>query len=374
MNKDNLYWAVYRNLEKELLELSNQIHIDDKQLSVYSIKIAELLIRCSVEIESIAKELYEQEGGNMSPIDSNGKDRDLYFDTDCLDLLENKWLLSKKVVFVSATTLYFQDNNNKILTPLHNANKRGTSAAKWKQAYQGVKHNRYKELSKGNLKNLIHAMGALYLLNIYYKNLKFTTKTASTISSDFDVFLGSDIFSIKLMENSYLNQINRQDWVTSGVDNSSYVYLTCYPQNIYDRVQKKQNEVLQKQKDALLESTEFQTFISSGNSITDITNMFTVVQQVGTWYYKNQIKKYESQTERLKAIHNSPEYKEYKKNNASNLEKIDPNDIDTLCDCVGYWLYSNRVLWSHQRELANMYVSSQIEIVLNKNQAIYPTI
>jgi len=46
----NLYWSVYKNLEKEVLELSNQIHIDDEQLNVYSIKISELLIRCSVEI------------------------------------------------------------------------------------------------------------------------------------------------------------------------------------------------------------------------------------------------------------------------------------------------------------------------------------
>ena len=28
----NIYWPVYKNLEKELVELSNQVHIDDKQL------------------------------------------------------------------------------------------------------------------------------------------------------------------------------------------------------------------------------------------------------------------------------------------------------------------------------------------------------
>jgi len=97
----NLYWSVYKNLEKEVLELSNQIHIDDEQLKVYSIKISELLIRCSVEIESISKDLFFNEGG-IEP-----SNRDLFFDTDCLDLLETKWLLSKKKIIISAYNFYF---------------------------------------------------------------------------------------------------------------------------------------------------------------------------------------------------------------------------------------------------------------------------
>ena len=57
-NMINLYWPIYKNLEREFIELSNWIHIDDNQLSIYSVKISELLIRCSVEIESISKDLY----------------------------------------------------------------------------------------------------------------------------------------------------------------------------------------------------------------------------------------------------------------------------------------------------------------------------
>ena len=58
--------------------------------------IADLIVRCAVEIESISKELYKNLGGNMSPIDKERKPRDLYFDTDCLNLLEQHWTLSKK--------------------------------------------------------------------------------------------------------------------------------------------------------------------------------------------------------------------------------------------------------------------------------------
>jgi len=160
----NPYWSVYKNLEKEALELSNQVHFDDQQLSIYSVKILELLIRCSIEIESISKDLFFKLGGSMPP------DGDLYFDTHCLQLLEENRLLSRKTVILSATNFYFQEESNKILTPLYKANKRGTSGSCWKQAYQAVKHDRVSSIKKGNIKNLIAALSALFILNIYYKD------------------------------------------------------------------------------------------------------------------------------------------------------------------------------------------------------------
>ena len=54
------------------------------------IKIADLLVRTIVEIESISKALYYENGGIKAD------DKELYFDTDCLKLLEGKWLISKK--------------------------------------------------------------------------------------------------------------------------------------------------------------------------------------------------------------------------------------------------------------------------------------
>lgn len=51
--------------------------------------IADLIVRCAVEIESLSKELYCR-WGIMEPVDSEGNKRDLYFDTDCLALLEQR--------------------------------------------------------------------------------------------------------------------------------------------------------------------------------------------------------------------------------------------------------------------------------------------
>lgn len=102
MNKPNLFWPIYKNLEKEIIRLADTIHFSDDQLNVYSIHIADLLVRCAIEIESISKELYFIAGGEITPSDKLGNPRDLYFDTDCIELLDSKWKLSKKEIIISA--------------------------------------------------------------------------------------------------------------------------------------------------------------------------------------------------------------------------------------------------------------------------------
>ncbi len=161
---NNLYWNVYKNLERELIALSEVIHIDDTQLDVYSMKIADLLVRVAVKIESISKELYFMQGGTK-PDDNN-----LFFDTDCLKLLDDNWQLSKKTVMVTSPAFDFKKDENIRLTPLYKAHKRGTSSSKWQHAYQAVKHNRAKDMKKGNLRNFISALATLYILNLYYND------------------------------------------------------------------------------------------------------------------------------------------------------------------------------------------------------------
>lgn len=191
----NLYWPVYKNLEKEFLKLADHIHFSDDQLGTYSMFIADLIVRCSVEIEALSKELYCMLGGNMSPTDSQGNARDIYFDTDCLDLLEQRWIISKKQIVVSAINFYFTDEKNKTLTPLHKAHKRGTSGSKWKQAYQAVKHDRRNSLKKASIENLLHALGALYILNLYYRDERTDISRVYLSDHNFDNRAGSEIFS-----------------------------------------------------------------------------------------------------------------------------------------------------------------------------------
>lgn len=234
----NLYWPVYKNIEREIVELSNQVHFDDSQLTVYSVKISELLIRCVVEIEAIAKELYFKNGG-VCPAD-----RDLYFDTDCLNLLEQKWQLSKKKVIISSSNFYFQNVDNKVLNPLLKTNKRGSSAADWKKAYQAVKHNRTDNLRKGNIKNLLKAMAALFLLNLYYRDDKYSLKNYNETSFTENI---SDLFNIKV-----------HTWHGDGVGENSYFKKEDFDECTYlikweDDYKKKWDEFIREQEKILNE-------------------------------------------------------------------------------------------------------------------------
>lgn len=244
----NIFWNIYKNIERELIQISNIIHIDDNQLNVYSPKITELLIRTVVEVEAISKELYFKNGGNKE------NDNQLFFDTDCIDFLENKWLLSKKKVIVSAPNFYFNNEDNRVLTPLKKANKRGSSSSKWLIAYQAVKHNRNNSLSKGNLKNLIGALAGLYVLNIYYKDLEFLLGRDHN-GTNFDTSLGSSLFSVKVHTNEDVEFSVDNRLYKKNINYDECIYIiepTQKAKNIFlDFAQKYFEEVLQRKLETL---------------------------------------------------------------------------------------------------------------------------
>ena len=84
--------------------------------------------------------------------------------------------LETRQVTLVAPSMYFENAENKIFTPLKNAhkNKKDDDKPKWQKAYQSVKHNRVKEFENANVGNLLHAMCALFLLNILYFDCMMT--------------------------------------------------------------------------------------------------------------------------------------------------------------------------------------------------------
>lgn len=228
MDKNNLFWQVYLNLESEVLELSKYIFFTDTnnhQLETYSIHIADLLVRVCVEIEAISKELYFENGGTK-PRNSN----DIYFDTDCLALLNKLCNTDKKVVKIVATSFNLTKEENKILTPLKNAYKR--SKIYWAKAYQAVKHDRYKSLHFGNVKALLQSMGALFLLNIYYKDIKLTTKYLEL--HKLDMGFGSKIFTLELPhQNNIIDVINGEDFQNKVLESKTSPYIAKYTDYVY---------------------------------------------------------------------------------------------------------------------------------------------
>lgn len=231
----NLFWPVYKNLEGEVLELAKIIHFSDDQIGVYSMRIADIIIRSVVEIESISKELYKTLGGSINLKDKNGKTRDVYFDTDCLNLLEKNWKLSKKVIKLSSPIIYIEEDRNRVMCPLHQAFKRG--GAKWNKAYQAIKHNRAASLKKyANIKNMLLAMAALYILNLYYKDESFVVQ-GKGIEVFFDERVGSELFSVAFAN---INSVSALDTYASYVDKGNQcedaIYIKRYQQESFEQI------------------------------------------------------------------------------------------------------------------------------------------
>ena len=318
MSTLNLYWPVYKNLEKEFLKLADYIHLSDDQLGTYSMFIADLIVRCSVEIEAISKELYCMLGGNMFPTDPQGNVRDLYFDTDCLDLLEQKWVMSKKQIMVSAVNFYFTEEKNKTITPLHKANKRGTSGSKWKQAYQAVKHDRKNSLKKANIQNLLYALGSLYILNLYYRDEKADIGRIYLNDYNFDNRAGSEVFSAHYCQATELSLQPHMD------DN-------CIVSLLGDQLDKAIYII--KYDDA---------------SFKEIHKNYCLDSQISIDRFKNS-----PEIQRFLAEH--PEYREKSIN-------------ETCMDAGGVNLLSRIICYQHSIQEKNI----RIEAILNKHSGIYP--
>jgi len=155
-NSTNLYFPVYRSIESEVIELSKGIYFSDEQLKVYSIKISELLSRCLTEIESLYKDLYRRL-----------KNDDPEKIGDAWRLLDGEWGLSTKQIAVTSDNFFFDESFQPYLAPFDYVN---GSENDFYSAYNAIKHDRAKNLPKANLNVLIRALGALYILNVYYKN------------------------------------------------------------------------------------------------------------------------------------------------------------------------------------------------------------
>lgn len=247
MKKSDIFWQTYLNLEKELIEVSKYIFVTDEitkvekgvettcscksQLETFSPHIADLLVRCCVQIEAISKELYHDIGGEK-PRGSNT----IFFDEDCLKEIDIKWGTHNKKVLVVAPYFNLTKEGNRVLRPLKEAHKR--QGTYWERCYQAVKHDRYLSMPMGNVKALLHAMAALYLLNIYYRNDSWVVKYQDLRKQDFS--LGSSLFAVK-------PPIAGQLWYGNQAQKSESPFVVTYQDEVYKRIediQRKESEAL----------------------------------------------------------------------------------------------------------------------------------
>lgn len=184
----NISWLVYLNLENELKECFNYVYFNDNdnQLKVYSNKFADILLRASIEIETLMKELYRRNGGTRLT-------NRIKYDDECLSHLEAIFALSKKVVIISYPFYDFKNEDSQLIHPFSHFCM--TDSNEWNKSYQEIKHDKLKNYKKGNLKNALRSLAALYLLNVYFKDEKYTLKYPDV--DKFDNRFGSSLFSLR---------------------------------------------------------------------------------------------------------------------------------------------------------------------------------
>lgn len=344
MKKSDIFWQTYLSLEKELINVSNFIFITDEittherglevtkpcnfQMETFSPHIADLLIRCCVQIEAISKELYFDNGGTKLRGDKN-----LFFDEDCLKLIDIKWATHDKRVLVVAPFFNLTKDENRMLRPLKNAHKR--SGTFWEKAYQAVKHDRFLSLKDGNVKALLHSMAALYLLNLYYRNDSWVVKYQELSKSDFS--MGSSIFAVKQPEVGQL-------WYGNNPIASESPYVVRYQAEDYKRIeamQKADSEALSHywQQQPELKDPEFLAILARERKKQEMdpTHRILYLWELGIYRLKKQLPTSLPFEERKNRFIKSEAWNCWinQHNTHLNPEDITENNIDKEIENVG---------------------------------------
>lgn len=327
MNNAELYWQTYKKLENELINLSHHIYISDKpiriedesndltmnQLYVYSPSIADLIVRCGVEIEAISKELYLKNGGKQKE-----KDYLLSFDSDCIKFLNRKWNFNNKQINIISPHFDLSWKNS-ILFPLKDAHIKQNTI--WKTTYHDLKHNRYKNLDKANIKALLESMAALFLLNIYHRNEIMYSKYEDIKNKDYS--FGSRIFSLN-------PPLVSQVWSEGNIplESTSPFVATMNPLT-FDRVKEIQNKEDKALKEYLMSQPEmndsaFHKQLSS--NLIQYENPYNIITgyiELGKFRINQKYKTYDNFVELKAALINSEEWNGWINQNNNHLSDDD---------------------------------------------------
>jgi hypothetical protein len=147
----NIYWNYFISIEDDLYKLSRYIEFDIKNEKTFSIELVRLLISSSSEFEVVSKELCAIKCPNdvINNIkDIRSKLLGFYPDIYDLEIIIPRFGLNYKPL------INWKNNRN----------------CDWWTSYNDVKHQRNTKYENANIKNVINAIGSLYIINLYYYN------------------------------------------------------------------------------------------------------------------------------------------------------------------------------------------------------------
>jgi hypothetical protein len=94
---------------------------------------------------------------------------------------------------------------------------------------------------------------------------------------------------VKFAENTYCNQINRVPSVGSDDGVVDCVYLSCYPQNVYENIYKLRDKTTKNISNAILKSVEFREFKKAGGDLSDCQGYFSCAPKLVVGHTKTEL-------------------------------------------------------------------------------------
>ena len=158
LEKERLFFQIYQSLEKELLGMTDYIHFSENNLDVYSVKLANFILRANVESESLLKELFKRTEHYKG---LTQKEKNLELENNTYTEVNEVYKLEKKTIYIASEIFYFQDKYSEPFIPFK-YKKNGKDSHK---IYNAMKHDKVNNFKKADLETAINMLGTLFILN-----------------------------------------------------------------------------------------------------------------------------------------------------------------------------------------------------------------
>lgn len=158
-NTNRPHWDYFLALENDLSTITRYIEFHPNNFNVYSIELTHLLFAAAAESEVVMKQMATVLRPDKVPFDFK----------ECWSMLISHIPDIKGMqILMPRYNLAFEPWNDWMA--MKNAEK-DWEVLTWWDAYNSVKHKRHENYDKGNLKNALNCLAALYSLQLFYHHL-----------------------------------------------------------------------------------------------------------------------------------------------------------------------------------------------------------
>ena len=141
------YWRYYLILESEFIKSADFVEIHKNNFNTFSIRYAFLIQSVGAELDILFKELCQFKTSDRKTITDYAKEI----------LSKDKFNIKNLVIEVMKYDIKLQPFKNW-------EEKRASQSLNWWEAFTSIKHNRYENIKKANLENVLNILGALFLI------------------------------------------------------------------------------------------------------------------------------------------------------------------------------------------------------------------